>query len=125
MQLLNRKKIILDQNLRKQLIVKQIDKVCRTRKLKKKLNEKLLDEVVDLVEKPNVLVGKFNMSFLDIPKEILITSMQQHQKYFPLFNQKDNLTNGNTWLLRLNPYNITWLCWRCLNQWGERSNVNL
>ena len=33
------------------------------------------------------------MSFLNIPKEILITSMQQHQKYFPLFNQEDNLTN--------------------------------
>tara|TARA_Y100000294_G_scaffold2265_1_gene2495 strand:+ start:715 stop:2409 length:1695 start_codon:yes stop_codon:yes gene_type:complete len=93
LKLLDRKKIILDQNLRKQLIVKQIDKICRTRKLKKKLDEKLLDEVVDLVEKPNVLVGKFNMSFLNIPKEILITSMQQHHKYFPLFNQEDNLTN--------------------------------
>ena len=93
LKLLDRKKIILDQNLRKQLIVKQIDKICRARKLRKKLNEKLLDEVVDLVEKPNVLVGKFNKSFLNIPKEILITSMQQHQKYFPLFNQEDNLTN--------------------------------
>jgi len=93
LKLLDRKKIILDQNLRKKLIVKQIDKICRTRKLKKKLNEKLLDEVVDLVEKPNVLVGKFNISFLNIPKEILIISMQQHQKYFPLFNQEDNLTN--------------------------------
>jgi len=93
LKLLDRKKIILDQNLRKQLIVKQIDKICRTKKLKKKLNEKLLDEVVDLVDKPNVLVGKFNTSFLNIPKEILITSMQQHQKYFPLFNQEDNLTN--------------------------------
>ncbi len=94
LKLLDRRKIILDQNLRKQLIVKQIDKVCRTRKLKKKLNEKLLDEVVDLVEKPNILVGKFDISFLNIPKEILITSMQQHQKYFPLFNQEDNLTNA-------------------------------
>ena len=93
LKLLDSKKIILDQNLRKQLIVKQIDKVCKVRKLKKKLNEKLLDEVVDLVEKPNILVGKFDKSFLNIPKEILITSMQQHQKYFPLFNQEDNLTN--------------------------------
>ena len=93
LKLLDSKKIILDQNLRKQLIVKQIDKVCKVRKLKKKLNEKLLDEVVDLVEKPNVLVGKFDKSFLNIPKEILITSMQQHQKYFPLFNQENNLTN--------------------------------
>jgi len=44
LKLLDRKKIILDQNLRKQLIVKQIDKVCRTRKLKKKLNEKYLQK---------------------------------------------------------------------------------
>ena len=45
------------------------------------------------MKKPNVLLGKFDKSFLNIPKEILITSMQQHQKYFPLFNQGDNLTN--------------------------------
>ena len=44
---LDRKKIILDQNVRKQLIVKQIDKVCRTRKLKKKLNE---TKRIDIVE---------------------------------------------------------------------------
>ena len=93
LKLLNSKKIILDQNLRKRLIVKQIDKICRARKLKNELNEKLLDEVVDLVETPNILIGKFDKSFLNIPKEILITSMQQHQKYFPLFNQEGNLTN--------------------------------
>ena len=93
LKLLDRQKIVLDHNLRKQLIVKQVDKICKARKLKKKLNEKLLDEVVDLIEKPNILVGKFNKSFLNIPKEILITSMQLHQKYFPLFNQEGNLTN--------------------------------
>ena len=89
LKLLNRKKIILDHDLRKQLIVKQIDKVCKIRKLKKKLNSQLLDEVVDIVEKPNVLVGKFDKSFLNIPKEILITSMQPHQKYFPLLGKVD------------------------------------
>ena len=83
----------MDHNLRKQLIIKQIDKVCKARKLKKKINEKLLDEVVDLVEKPNILVGEFDQSFLNIPKEILINSMQRHQKYFPLFDNEDNLTN--------------------------------
>ena len=49
--------------------------------------------MVDLVEKPNILVGKFDASFLNIPKEILINSMQLHQKYFPLFDQKGDLTN--------------------------------
>jgi len=93
LKLLDSNKIILNHNHRKQLIVKQIDKVCRARKLKSELNEKLLDEVVDMVEKPNILVGKFDKSFLNIPKEIIITFMQQYQKYFPLFNQESNLTN--------------------------------
>ena len=93
LKLLDSNKIILNHNHRKQLIVKQIDKVCRARKLKSELNEKLLNEVVDMVEKPNILVGKFDKSFLNIPKEIIITFMQQYQKYFPLFNQESNLTN--------------------------------
>ena len=46
-----------------------------------------------MVENPNILVGKFDKSFLNIPKEILITSMQQHQKYFPLFDNSNKLTN--------------------------------
>tara|TARA_B100000686_G_C16790116_1_gene978066 strand:+ start:740 stop:2806 length:2067 start_codon:yes stop_codon:yes gene_type:complete len=93
LKLLEQKKIVLDQNIRKDLIIKEVDKICRSRKLKKNINEKLLNEVVDLVEKPNIIVGKFDKSFLNIPKEILISSMQYHQKFFPLFDQKDNLTN--------------------------------
>lgn len=90
---LKKKNIILDHKLRKKIILEKIDKVCKARNLKNKLNEKLLEEIVDLVEKPNVLVGKFEESFLNIPKEILITSMQQHQKYFPILDEKENLTN--------------------------------
>jgi glycyl-tRNA synthetase beta chain len=44
----------------------------------------LTDEVASLVEYPVVLSGGFDASFLDVPKECLIISMQQHQKYFPL-----------------------------------------
>ena len=47
----------------------------------------------DLVERPNILLCKFDEKFLDIPKEILIITMQNHQKYFPTFNQKGNITN--------------------------------
>ncbi len=86
--------IILDQNLREKLILKQIDKVCLSRQLKNKINEKLLDEIVNLLEKPNVFVGKFDKSFLNIPQEILINSMQVHQRYFPLFDQKGQLINN-------------------------------
>ena len=50
--------------------------------------------MVDLVESPNILVGKFDKSFLDIPKEILTTTMQKNQKYFPIFDEKGDLTNN-------------------------------
>jgi len=37
-------------------------------------------------KKPNVIIGKFDEIYLKIPQEILIITMQQHQKYFPLFD---------------------------------------
>ena len=45
-------------------------------------NEKLLNEVTNLVEKPKILVCEFDKRFLNIPNEILVTTMQTHQKYF-------------------------------------------
>tara|TARA_B100000029_G_scaffold395963_1_gene393887 strand:+ start:891 stop:2981 length:2091 start_codon:yes stop_codon:yes gene_type:complete len=85
--------IILDQEKRKNEILKKMNNICNSRKLKKNFNEKLIEEVVNLVEKPNIIVGKFDEIYLKVPEEILIVTMQQHQKYFPLFDEKDKLTN--------------------------------
>ncbi len=85
--------IILDQEKRKEIIVKKFNNICNSRKLKKNFNENLINEVVNLVEKPNVIVGKFNEIYLKVPQEILIITMQQHQKYFPLFDNNNKLTN--------------------------------
>jgi glycyl-tRNA synthetase beta chain len=52
-----------------------------------------LEEVVDLIDQPNVLVCQFDKKFLKIPKEILIITMQYHQKYFPTFDKKGSITN--------------------------------
>ncbi|MDH4133229.1 MAG: glycine--tRNA ligase subunit beta [Gammaproteobacteria bacterium] len=51
----------------------------------------LAEEVTSIVEWPVVLTGGFDKSFLDVPKECLIISMQQHQKYFPLVDGNDRL----------------------------------
>ena len=51
----------------------------------------LLDEVNDLVEWPSVLSGAFDPSFLELPQEILLTSMRHHQKYFALVDGKGRL----------------------------------
>jgi glycyl-tRNA synthetase beta chain len=51
----------------------------------------LLDEVTSLVELPTVYVGRFDAAFLSVPQECLILTMQQNQKYFPLFDDAGKL----------------------------------
>jgi len=85
--------IILDHKKRKNIILKKMNDICNARELKNNFNEKLIEEVVNLVEKPNVIVGKFDEIYLKIPQEILIVTMQHHQKYFPLFDSNNKLTN--------------------------------
>ena len=53
----------------------------------------LLDEVAALVERPNVLLGKFDEAFLEVPQECLILTMKANQKYFPLLDAAGKLTN--------------------------------
>jgi len=86
--------IILDQEERRNIIIKKMNHICASRSFKNTFDEKLIEEVVNLVEKPNVILCKFDEIYLKIPKEILIVTMQQHQKYFPLFSSNNNkLTN--------------------------------
>ena len=91
--ILKSKNIILDQEKRKNIMIKKMNSICNARKLKNHFNEKLIEEVVNLVEKPNVIVGKFDQIYLKVPQEILIVTMQQHQKYFPLFDNNNKITN--------------------------------
>lgn len=56
-------------------------------------DDALLDEVTALVERPNVLVCSFEPEFLAVPQECLILTMKANQKYFPLLDAADKLTN--------------------------------
>ena len=84
---------IVDQTKRKQIIQKEFTKILGKKKLLILENLKLFDEVVDLVECPNVLLCDFDKKFLSIPKEILILTMQSHQKYFPTIDKNNQITN--------------------------------
>ena len=90
----NKSKIIIDQNKRKKLIETQLTKISKKKNLTVEINNKLLDEVTNLVNKPNILVCKFDEKFLQIPKEILITTMQFHQKYFHTIDNNRNITTN-------------------------------
>ncbi len=85
--------VIINQNIRKKIISKEFSKILNKRRLKIEENESLLNEVVDLVENPNVLSCSFDKKFLSIPKEILILTMQSHQRYFPTLDEKNQVTN--------------------------------
>ena len=84
---------LIDQNKRREFINREIVKILGKRKLTINDNPELLDEVVNLVDNPNILLCSFDKKFLSIPTEILILTMQSHQKYFPTFNNKKEITN--------------------------------
>jgi len=86
--------VILDQEIRKKKIEKELIKFSEKKNLKININKKLLNEVTNLVEKPKIILCSFDNKFLDIPQEIIIITMQQHQKYFPTLDNKENLTNN-------------------------------
>ncbi len=85
--------IIIDHISRKKFIKKELEKISKKKNFVVELNDKLLDEVANIVDKPNILICKFDEKFLSIPKEILIITMQHHQKYFPTFDKKGKITN--------------------------------
>jgi len=86
--------IIIDHEKRKDFIVSELEKISAKKNLKLNLDNKLLEEITNIVEKPKVLICEFDKKFLEIPKEILIITMQTHQKYIPTFDKKENITNS-------------------------------
>lgn len=83
--------VIVDQDERKNIIVEQIKATAVANNATPKIDEELLEEVIYLVEYPTALCGKFDEEFLALPKEAVITPMKEHQRYFPLFDDKGNL----------------------------------
>ena len=84
---------IVDNDERKKIIEKQFDKIENKKNFLIDRNPKVLDEVINLTDQPNCIICEFDERFLKIPKEILIITMQHHQKYFPTYNTKGDLTN--------------------------------
>ena len=86
-------RIIVDHKEREKIILKKISSFSQSKQYKEKLNTKLLEEVVNIVEDPNLLHISFNKDYLAIPKEIIISTLEKHQRYFPIFDSRDRLTN--------------------------------
>ena len=84
-------KVIADFNRRKTLIKNAVEKVAAEANGKAILDKDLLDEVTALLEWPVVFSGVFDKKYLTLPNEVLIATMQEQQKYFPVVDKKNNL----------------------------------
>ncbi len=76
--------ILLDQNQRRQRIKGDLDTLAAKVGGVVSEDEALLTEVTHLVEAPTALLGEFDSAFLDLPREVLISVMKKHQRYFPV-----------------------------------------
>jgi len=86
--------ILLKQEDRKNNIIKKFQSICKNKNYLENFNEKLMEEVVNITENPSVILADFDKEYLDIPQEIIISTLQRHQRYFPLFDFKNRLTNN-------------------------------
>ena len=87
-ELMTDNRVLVNRIDRKEKILRIINQSSESLDLKPDLSEELLNELTDLVESPDLIIGKFSEEFLDIPVEVLSTVMKTHQRYIPLF-QKD------------------------------------
>ncbi len=84
-------KVYVDLDARRKLVEREINKAAKKVGGLVLPDEELVDIVKNLVEYPVATVGKFDKEFLEIPREISITVMREHQKYFAVINKKGNL----------------------------------
>lgn len=83
--------VIVDQERRRRLIVSQLDRIAKQKKGTLLRDEALLEQAIYSVEMPYAIAGKFHPQYLDLPKEVLITAMKEHQGYFSLLKGEGHL----------------------------------
>jgi len=84
--------VMLKQSERRLTILNQFDKLENSENIKIEIDSDLLAEVVAITEEPTALIGNFDNKFLELPDEVIVTSMREHQRYFPVY-QNGILTN--------------------------------
>lgn len=102
-ELMEKNFVVVDPDLRKEMIIKQIKELAFSVNGRVELDQDLLEEIVFLVEYPTALMGGFAEKYLAIPKEAVITPMKEHQRYFPVLTGTGSLMpkfitvrNGNS-----------------------------
>lgn len=85
--------IIIRADERKREILSQFKSLEQKHSINIQMDDELLNEIVAITEYPTALLGEFQSEFLDVPSEVIITSMKVNQRYFPIFKD-GKLLNG-------------------------------
>jgi len=83
--------VVVDMEARIEAIRRQVEEIARSIGGRAGIDEGLLEEVANLVEHPTALAGSFDERYLAVPGEILVTSMKEHQRYFPVYAESGAL----------------------------------
>ena len=76
---------------RENMIVEQIRALEEEHGVSIEIDEDLLNEVLNLVEYPTAFLGNFDAKYLEVPEEVLVTSMKEHQRYFVVRDSQGKL----------------------------------
>ena len=90
-QLRDEGKVMVDYQERRNVIEQAARHMAKPLQANVMSNNALLDEITAINEWPVAVMGEFDPSYLELPKEVLVASMQDHQKYFPLSDQQGRL----------------------------------
>jgi len=83
--------VIVDPEERHQIITEQVKNAAKSLEGTAEIYPDLLSEVVNLVEYPTAVIGKFDTEFLKLPTEVITIAMVTHQRYFPIKKSDGNL----------------------------------
>ena len=89
---LSERGVVLYPAIRKEIILTDFAVIEKKEGVSIEIDEDLLNEVIAITESPKALIGSFEERFLRLPPEVIITSMKENQRYFPVFKD-GKLTN--------------------------------
>ncbi|GGD33940.1 glycine--tRNA ligase beta subunit [Malaciobacter pacificus] len=90
---LDKNGVILYPDERRKIILDQMKTIEQRENVSIEIDAELLEEVVAITEYPTALIGKFDEEFLELPEEVIVTSMKEHQRYFAVYKD-GKLTNN-------------------------------
>lgn len=100
--------VLIDPLERRRIIWQQVQELAAKEGGRAEPDQELLEEVSNLLEYPTAVIGSFEQKFLSLPKEVLITTMREHQRFFPVYSSEEPLmarfiaisNNGENELIR-------------------------